>query len=260
MWSVVIPAHNEEGRIGQLLNNLSQLPVEQIIVVANGCKDQTIAEVKEFTDQRLEVHVFPKELGIDVPRAVGAKIAFDSEATGVIFVDGDMTGMFNQQILTLMTKIEDGWDMALVNCYPYIPYRHPLSHSTSLFRARLNRKLGLFHKLGIASPSHGPHAVSRHFLEKVPLKEIAIPPVSLALAGLAGLNIGVAAGITHQELQSRPTDNSHGELIAETIIGDCLEAMCLLEGRSRSRFYKGKEFLGYHPYRNWELLSSFLNL
>ncbi|NLL17408.1 MAG: glycosyltransferase family 2 protein [Clostridia bacterium] len=258
MWSIVIPAHNEEGRIGQLLSNLSVLPVERIIIVANGCKDKTIAEVREFSDKRLDLHIFPKELGVDVPRAVGAKIALDYKAAGVVFVDGDMTGMFNQAMLKLIAKIEEGWDMALVNCYPYIPYRHPLSQITSFFRAKLNRKLGLFHKLGIASPSHGPHAVSRRFLEAVPLKEIAIPPVSLALACQAGLKIGVAAGITHQELQSRPTVNRHGELIAQTIMGDCLEAMCLVEGRPRSRIYEGKEILGYHPNRNWDLLNSFL--
>lgn len=258
MWSAVIPAHNEEGRIGRLLENLSPLPIDRIIVVANGCTDDTIAEAKASVDSRLFLQVFPEELGIDVPRAVGAKIALDCQATGVLFVDGDMTGRFNQQILKLMNKIEEGWDMALVNSYPYIPYRHPLSRTTSLFRAKLNRKLGLFHKLGIASPSHGPHAVSKRFLDKIPLKEIAIPPVSLALAGQANLKIGVGAGITHQELQSRIRDNKHGELIAETIIGDCLEAMSILEGRPRSRWYQGKEFLGYHPARKWELLNSFL--
>lgn len=261
MWSVVVPAYNEEGRIGRVLNNLSVLPVDRLIVIANGCQDRTIDEVRSFNDHRLKLRVFEHKLGVDVPRAVGAKIAFEYQSQGVLFVDGDMIGKFPEALMKLMERINSGWDMALINCYPVIPYRHhkSLAQLTTFFRAKLNRKLNLFDKLGVASPSHGPHALSRRLLEVVPFKELAIPPVSLVLAHQAKLNIGVAAGIPHQELQSKPGDTLHWELTAQTIIGDCLEAISILEGKPRSRVWHGVEMLGYHPERNWKLLQEFLN-
>lgn len=261
MWSIVIPAYNEEGRIGQVLENLSDLPVDHFIVIANGCRDRTVEEARRFRDPRLDLHVFEQKLGVDVPRAVGARIAYKYNSQGVLFVDGDMMGKFTEVLLKLMERIDQGWDMALVNCYPVIPYRHRASFSqlTTFFRAKLNRKLNLFDKLGIASPSHGPHALSRRLLEVVPFRELAIPPVSLVLARQAGLTIGVAAGLPHQELRSKPGNVRHWELTAETIIGDCLEAISILEGKPRSRVYHGVEMLGYHPERNWALLHDFLN-
>lgn len=260
MWSAVIPAHNEGERISRVLNNLSLLPLNKMIVIANGCKDQTVEEVAKFRDNRLELHVFANKLGVDVPRAVGAKIALDYNSLGVLFIDGDMIGQFNNQLLQLMTKIEEGWDMSLVNCYPFIPYRHPFSATASLYRGKLNRKLGLFERLGIASPSHGPHALSKRLLQTIPLQELAIPPVALALTRQANLEIGVAAGITHLELQSRLSNEQHDKLIAETIIGDCLEALSIIEGKARSRFYRDEEIIGYHLDRRWDLLQAFLAL
>lgn len=261
MWSVVIPAYNEEGRISQVLANLSVLPVDRLIVIANGCQDRTLEEVRRFQDKRLDLRVFEQKLGVDVPRAVGAKIAYEYGSQGVLFVDGYMTGKFAEVLLKLMERINNGWDMALLNCYPVIPYRHrdSLSYLTTFFRAKLNRRLNLFDKLGIASPSHGPHALSRRLLEVVPFRELAVPPVSLVLAHQAKLHIGVAAGIPHEELQSKPGDARHWELTAQTIIGDCLEALCVLEGKPRSRVCQGVEMLGYHPERNWELLQAFLD-
>lgn len=260
MWSAVIPTYNEEGRVIQVLHNLSSLPLDKIIVIANGCQDQTLAEITEFQDQRLELHVFTSKLGIDIPRAIGAKIALDHGSQVVLFIDGDMIGQFNQQLLELTKKIEQGWDMALLNCYPFIPYRHPPSVITSHLRAILNRKLGLYNQLGIASPSHGPHALSQRFLRTVPLQELAIPPVAMALAHQQNLSIVVAATITHLELDSHQRDNHHSEMVAQTIIGDHLEALSMLAGKARSRFYQGKEMLGYNPERRWDLLEAFLTL
>lgn len=259
MWSVVIPAYNEEGRIGQVIKNLSLLPLERIIVIVNGCKDGTVAEIAAIGDSRLDVHIFSNKLGIDVPRPIGAKIALNKGSQGVLFVDGDMIGEFNVQLEMLMEKVNKGWDMALLNCYPIIPYRHPLSALTAFYRAKLNRKLGLFHQLGIATLSHGPHALSRRLLETIPLEELAIPPVAMALAQKHGLQIGVAASITHRELQSLPPNGKHGRLVAQTIIGDHIEAITIAEGQTRSRQYHGKKILGYHKERRWDILKAFLD-
>ena len=166
----------------------------------------------------------------------------DLGARGVLFVDGDMMGSFNEHLLKLINAINEGWDLALINCYPYIAYRQPLSAKTIHFRAKLNRKLGLFHKLGTASPSHGPHAVSYRLIHSIPPEAFAIPPVLLAQAHQQGLAIGVATCLPHRALGSRLGDDQHGELVAQTIIGDCLEAICLAEGRPAAGFLERRKY------------------
>lgn len=260
MWSAVVPVWNEEGRIGKVLTHLSLLPINKIIVIANGCRDQTINEINRFNDARLDLHIFPSKLGIDVPRAIGAKIALNYDSQGVLFIDGDMTGKLEFRMKELMAGIENGLDLALTNCYPSIPYRYYHAATICRFRAKLNRELGLFQRIGIASPSHGPHGVSRQFLKTIPLKELAIPPVALTLAGIFQLKIGVATRIPHHELGSPPRSSKHEEKVFQTIIGDHLEALSLVKAKPRSRFYQGQEFLGYHLERRFGTLESFLLL
>lgn len=258
MWTAVVPAHNESGRIGRVLDNLSLLPLDRIFVIANGCTDTTVEDIQNMKYEKVQVLVFADRLGIDIPRSIGAKHSLDLGARGVLFVDGDMMGSFNEHLLKLINAINEGWDLALINCYPYITYRQPLSAKTIRFRAKLNRKLGLFHKLGTASPSHGPHAVSYRLIHSIPPEAFAIPPVLLAQAHQQGLAIGVATCLPHRALGSRLGDDQHGELVAHTIIGDCLEAICLAEGRPRSRLFGEEEILGYHPERRWDLLKEYL--
>lgn len=260
MWSAVVPAWNEENRIGKVLKNLSPLPLNKIIIIANGCRDQTINEIAQFNDSRLDLHIFSSKLGIDVPRALGAKIALDHHSQGVLFIDGDMTGAIETQLLELMGEVERGLDLALTNCYPFIPYRYHHAAVICHFRAKLNRQLDLFQKLGIASPTHGPHGVSRKLLEIIPLKELAIPPVALALARLSELKIGVATRIPHHELESHSRGSKHEEMVFQTIIGDHLEALNIIKAQPRSRLYLGREILGYHSERRFDILETFLSL
>ncbi len=260
MWSAVVPAWNEEGRIGKVLKQLADLPLNKIIVIANGCQDNTIEEINQFGDSRLDLHSFSSKLGVDLPRAIGAKIALDYHAQGVLFIDGDMTGAPKNQLLQLMTGIEKGLDLALTNCYPFIPYRYYHAAIVCHFRARVNRELGLFQKLGLASPSHGPQGVSKKFLETIPLRELAIPPVTLALAKQSHLQIGVTARIPSHQLESHFRGTRHEEMIFQTIIGDHLEALSLIKGKPRNRFYQGDRVLGYHPERRFDLLEAFLAL
>jgi hypothetical protein len=123
----------------------------------------------------------------------------------------------------------------------------------------LNREIGLEQALGSASPSHGPHAVSSRFLAQVPLVELAIPPVSLALAAKGGLKVCVGTTIPHKALGSPAKDASHSEKIAATIIGDCLEAICVYRDKLRSRSSGTVDYDGYHSQRRLDLLNKYLN-
>ncbi|MDD2421615.1 MAG: glycosyltransferase [Heliobacteriaceae bacterium] len=258
MWVAVVPAKNEQGRIRRVLQTLSRLPFDLIIPVINGSTDETLNDALDARLNQVHILYFSESLGIDVPRAVGALYAQNIAATGVVFVDGDMTGDIGPTLEQLMATVDQGVDLALTNCYPYITNRESLANEVLKYRGRLNRELGLFSALGLASPSHGPHAVSAGLLAAVPVQELCVPPVMLALARQAGLNIKVAAAIPHRRLGSKTRDGEHARQIAHTIIGDCLEAIHVYRGLPRSRTTKKKTFIGYDSSRRRDILEEFI--
>lgn len=260
MFVAVVPVMNEEKCFKKTLQTLLSTPCGLIIPVINGCWDNSYEIAVQFNSPRISPLLFKDALGIDVPRAIGAKAAMAKGASGIIFVDGDMGGDIGLSLNELILKVESGQaDMALTNCYPDQRRARLSSLATSVLKARflLNREINLKKLLGGASPCHGPHAVSLHFLRTVPLRELAVPPVSLGLAAKYGLKICIGATIAHRELGSQEKGAIHSELIAETIIGDCLEAISVWKGKQRNRSEGGKAYDGYNNKRRWDLLEEF---
>jgi glycosyltransferase involved in cell wall biosynthesis len=254
MHIAVVPARNEAGRIGTVLRNLLSLPLSYIIAVINGCTDSTLDEALNIKDNRIILLAFTEPLGIDIPRAVGASLAYQLGATGVVFVDGDMTGDFQLHLSNILDALDQGVDLALVNCYPYITSRQKLTSIVLRFRGLLNMELGLYRDLGLASPTHGPHGISRKLFEIVPLDNLAVPPTVLVGAKRNNLNIKVVTSIPHSLLSSPARKRYHTRMITHTIIGDCLQALCICKGCSISRAYGKHDFDGYHSGRRFDLL------
>jgi len=254
MFATIIPAKNEEKSILAALTTILRLPIGHIILVLNGCTDRTFELVRSIPDTRIHILYFSEPLGIDIPRAIGALYARSLGVKGVLFVDGDMSGDIYENLVRLLTSIESGTDVALTNCYPYIPHRHKLANLVLRFRARLNRELDLFKSLGLATPTHGPHALSERALQILPLEAIAIPPLTLYWAKKNSLSIKVATSIPHVALHSPRKHRRHARLIAETIIGDCLMGLSLVQGEPMSRSLGKHKLLGYHPERRFDLL------
>ena len=256
MFAVVIPAKNEEKSILAALTTILRLPVNYIILVINGCTDRTFELARSIPDPRLHILYFTESLGIDIPRAVGALYARHLAVKGALFVDGDMSGDIYQNLLHLITAVESGIDVALTNCYPYITHRQKLSNLVLRFRAKLNRELDLLKTLGLATPTHGPHALSEHALHILPLQAIAIPPLTLFWAKKSSLIIKVATSIPHESLHSPRKHRRHARLIAETIIGDCLMGLALSQNNSMTRTLGKHKLLGYHPERRFDILEN----
>jgi glycosyltransferase involved in cell wall biosynthesis len=257
---VVVPARNEGGRITTVLQNLGTLPVDHIILIVNGSKDSTMQDALNMRLPKLQIMYFNESLGIDVPRAVGAKAALAMGCDVVAFVDGDMVGTFNENLMELVDGILiKKLDMALTNCYPSAPRHIERYNPTFRWRLNLNKELGLDKKIALANPAHGLHALSRQFLETVSVNELAIPPVSMAIARMAKLRIDVATTIPHYRLGSSVKNQIHTNKIIDTIVGDCLEAISAFKNQPRHRQWQNKYYLGYHADRRFDLLDNFLN-
>ena len=261
MLATVVPVKNEEKRLKKTIETLLAIPSNLIIPVINGSSDNSFNIVQQIRSKQVSPVHFIETLGIDIPRAVGAKVAINKGAAAVLFLDGDMDGDIVESLRELFLAVERGLaDMALTDCYPgqYLPGLSSLANEVLVVRRKLNREMGLEKIIGAASPSHGPHVVSRRFLLNIPLRDLAVPPVSLARAVKKGLTIQVGASIPHKLLGSPEKNFIHSELIAETIIGDCLEALCAYRDKKRSRRSGLINYDGYNPQRRWDLLDEFV--
>lgn len=260
MVSVVVPAKNEAGRIATVLQNLSTLAIDHIVLVINGSTDDTLKEALEQRNPKLQILYFHECLGIDVPRAIGARVALCLGSDVVAFVDGDMVGTFTENLVELIDAVQiKHLDLALTNCYPAPPRHIERYNPTFQWRHNLNKELGLEKKIFLATPTHGPHTVSRRLLETVPLRELAIPPVMLALARLHKLRIDIGTTLPHYRLGSSVKNHGHTNKIIDTIVGDCLEAIAAFHHQPRTRQWQNRTYLGYHSERRFDLLDKFLH-
>lgn len=254
MFDAVIPAQNEEKSILATLTTALRLPLKRIIPVINGCSDRTLELARSIPDPRLHILYFKEALGIDIPRAIGALYAQMLGTDGVLFLDGDMSGDIYGNLEQLLAAVAAGVDLALTNCYPYITHRAKLADLVLKFRARLNRELDLYKTLGLATPTHGPHALSAKALALLKPQALAIPPLSLSQAKKANLAIKVATSIPHEALRSPHKHRRHARLLSETIMGDCVLAIHAYHDEPLKRA-AGKHLLcGYHPERRFDLL------
>ncbi|MDI3481004.1 MAG: hypothetical protein PWQ97_659 [Tepidanaerobacteraceae bacterium] len=255
----VVPAKNEQGRIGKVLAMLCKTRIDKIIVVVNGCTDNTMREIKSLKLPNVEIIYFKSELGIDIPRAIGAYRAFKEGARSVVFVDGDMIGNITEHINKLISAVAGcGVDLAMSYCYPENLYGNELAQQLLIFRKLLNVNLGIYRKVGVATPSHGPHAVSYRLLSKVDFKDFAVPPVILAFAVKNAFTVQTATNLPQSKMGSKSRGFYHAVKIADTIIGDSLEALNYFYDKPRTRIYLYKEFQGYNPERRFDLLEKFL--
>lgn len=87
--SVIVPAYNEGKRIESTLNSLfSTFPREEIIVVSNGSKDNTVEILKKWKEKHsnLKFVEFPEKLGKGGAIIEGIKL---TEGDWIGFIDAD---------------------------------------------------------------------------------------------------------------------------------------------------------------------------
>lgn len=252
---MVVPALDEENRIGGVLAQILKLRVDLVIPVINGSTDDTMEVVRRIDDPRIWPLFYPEPLGLDVPRCAGARLAVQKGAKAVLFVDGDLKGDLGSTLWELLAAVQFGVDLALMDCYLHTERPRPSSVAGQVYAARLElNRLLRRPDLGVAMPSHGPSSMSRRLLERVPLWTLGMPPVLHALAAKEGLRVEVAARLPHRSLGSAPREPLYRKQVAHTIIGDCIAAQAACNGEGLTRRQGALEFVGLHDERRWDLL------
>lgn len=254
----VIPARNEADRIASAIRTVRQAGIRQIVVVVNGCHDHTRQVVKSLQHEDLTVLTFQDALGIDVPRAIGAAYALHKGARHVLFYDGDLIGPHRDELSRMVESAERFQiDLGLSDIYGTTFDPNQFRDLLFKLRRELNNRLGLEARIGISNPAHGPHIVSRKLLEALPLQDLAKPPLVLAHAAQTGLHIDTLSHIPQAKLGSAHKGPTHFERIRDTILGDLLEALALVQGRPKSREHRGLYYDGYDSERRLDLLEAF---
>lgn len=216
--SVIISARNEERTLGRLLKQVSRLEPAEIIVVLNGCADNSYP-IARLQSQAIIVHC-PESVGHDVGRAIGAKL---SRGDILLFLDGDMV-IPASQLAHFVEAVDDGLDVALNDLNPLLP-SFSLCDDVTRSKLFLNYVLGRG-DLGVNSMTAVPHALSRRALVTIGYRELMVPPKAQALSILEKLRVEKVVTvdvIKHNRL--RRANTGAGNAMERLITGDHAEAL-----------------------------------
>jgi glycosyltransferase involved in cell wall biosynthesis len=89
VFSIIIPAHNEENYIRKTLHSIKQQTFQnyEVLVVANGCTDKTEQIVQKRGGEKVRLHSIPRA-NVCAARNTGA---LNATARTLVFLDADTT-------------------------------------------------------------------------------------------------------------------------------------------------------------------------
>jgi len=224
-----IAAKNEEQNIAQVIKNAIAAGANQVIVVANGCTDQTAHIARQAGAVVME---YKDALGYDVGRALGLTL-YTADINLVL--DGDIV-VSPEDLRPFINAVAAGVDVALNNLGPMF-LRYARLDDISIAKYHLNTILGR-KDLGINTLTAVPHALSKRAVTTIGRRFLCVPPKAVAKAVLEGLNIQAVHVVdVFKPNPIRPDvhRSSEGDLVAQMILGDHLEAIAYYLKRTNLR-------------------------
>ncbi|MEF8847243.1 MAG: glycosyltransferase family 2 protein [Candidatus Paceibacterota bacterium] len=107
--SVVIPAHNEQERIVDVLEVVVGCPkINEVIVVDDGSEDDTFMVANTFS--RVKVERFRKNKGKACAMNRGVKL---TNNPNILFLDADLKGLGEEHIEKMINEYEKGYEMVI---------------------------------------------------------------------------------------------------------------------------------------------------
>ncbi|WP_379159291.1 glycosyltransferase family 2 protein [Paenibacillus sp. sgz5001063] len=235
--SVIISARNERQALPGLLKQVERLHPAEIIVVLNGCTDDSY-KFARLCKQAAVVHC-PESAGHDVGRAIGAKL---SRGDILLFLDGDMV-IPAPQLAIFAAAVDGGVDVALNDLDMLLP-AFGLSDDVTRCKLYLNSVLGRS-DLGVSSMTAVPHALSRRALERIGYRELMVPPKAQAISIIEQLRVEKAGTVNViKRNRLRQGNIGAGNAIEQLITGDHAEALLrVLIHRDKSCGFTGENLL-----------------
>ncbi|MDB5085326.1 MAG: hypothetical protein JWN30_2212 [Bacilli bacterium] len=236
--AVIIPAMNEEDTLGPVLDEISRLDPDRIIVVVNGSTDNTASIAR---DKGAEVLEFADPLGNDIGRSVGA---MHVDADIYLFTDADIV-LPAEDVLPLIVSIEKGTALAL-NSLDWLS-RYPEPDEPSIDRYFSNLVQGR-RNLGVENALTVPHAFSGNGLNVIGKDALADPLLATCLAIDKGLAIDVPTRINVLDINKDryshlKRDNEKMSEAYQRMHGDSIEGLhyLLATAGKRAGFRRGNQ-------------------
>lgn len=107
--SVIIPAYNEEGRIGNVLSPLVEFElIKEIIVVNDGSNDGTSKEARKYPITVIDIS---QNLG---KAAAMKRGLMESKGEWILFLDADLNGLSREHIISMVDcTLKEDVDMVI---------------------------------------------------------------------------------------------------------------------------------------------------
>jgi len=277
----VIPAKDVSRSIANVLSQAYRAGVTHVVVVINGCTDDTLRQTKRtLLHLAMANHIlhFTPALGPDVPRAVGTYEALRTfrDLDWFLYVDGDWSGGFGPMLAESVAQAsQTGADMQFSRrSYStnhsdlWLPNTVGLDIQTGLKQAVLSptrldyqvwdqavlREIPPFTQM---APSEAPFAVHRRVFRRLSPYWLYHPGIWFAMAvqqSHRGLTIGVSESWTGKWTGNPSPTSQHARATADTLIGDALEGARILQHQRPHRILRGILFDGYDSSRRTDVL------
>jgi hypothetical protein len=216
--AAVVCASSEEEHIHAMLNELERLPLQEIIVVLNGCRDNSYALSRSH--RLVTVVYYPQRLGHDVGRSIGARLV---GADNVLFCDGDLV-IPAEDLAPFLYAVDGDCDVALNDLNKHLPM-FARQDEVTCCKSFLNMVLGRS-DLGANSMTAVPHALSGRLFKELNPKHLTVPPKAQAMAILGGYRVKAVHAVDVFSRNRKRRDNTgRGNAVARMIIGDHAEAL-----------------------------------
>jgi len=175
--SIGIFAYNEEKNLGKLLQallnqELNQVSIDEIIVVASGCTDGTVPISREFAkkDGRIKVLVQPRRKG-----KVSAINFFLKEAKNDILVMESGDTIPEKNAVENLVKPFKDQKVGMTGAHPI-----PLNNPKTFMGFAVSLLWGLHHQISLRNPKMGEMVAFRNVLKSIP-KDTAVDEASIEL-------------------------------------------------------------------------------
>lgn len=254
MVYVIIPCKDESVTIKKVIEVAENSYADRILVVENGSADNSIEIINKINSKKLNLLSFNISMGHDVPRAAGLLYALFSGGTEFIFIDGDMRGITSKDINKIIFSLKKGTDLVLTDCYPKQNRLSALALEVLYYRKKLNILLGIYGKIKYANPSHGPHGISKKLGESIAPEFICTPPFLLYYAEKNNYKISIGLKKAHIKLGSLERSEQHNLKISDTIIGDCVSVINLIQNGTAERIFNKVSYDGFNCERRFDIL------
>lgn len=216
--SAVVCACNEEESLNLVLKELEKLPLTNIIVILNGCHDNSYKVARSHEGTTI-VH-YDQRLGHDVGRSIGAGI---TKTDIVLFTDGDIV-IPAQELAPFLYAVDGGVDVALNNLTPFLPafgYQDEVTRSKSFLNMVLRHP-----ELHADSLTAVPHALSKRCISGIGLSSLMVPPKAQALAVAQGYRAASVHSVdVISKNRSHASNRGKHNVVADMIMGDHAEAL-----------------------------------